>query len=214
MIVKKLFNVGRFVFAALLLLPLTLGSKPAVACAAEPYIGSLCLFAGNFAPRGWALANGQLLPISQNQPLYSILGTTYGGDGRTTFALPDLRGRAPLSAGQGNGLPSFRLGQAGGSVTTNLTVANMPNHSHSATVSTTVANEQGNASLPAGAVWAQDSRSDIYFSGPPTNPDELAGNAVTVTVGNTGGSTPFSTQSPYLTLNWIIALQGIFPSRN
>lgn len=210
---KTIFAV-RFVLAALFLAPLGLASPPASACSTEPYIGSLCLFAGNFAPRGWALANGQLLAISQNSALFSILGTTYGGDGRTTFALPDLRGRAPLSAGTGPGLPNFSLGQSGGGVTTSLTTANMPSHTHSATVSTTVANEDGNTDSPAGALHASASRTDIYFTGTPANPDQMAANAVTVTIGNTGGGQIFSTQSPYLAMNWIIALEGIYPSRN
>ena len=214
MIAKKLASALRRTLAVLIVSPLAWMSTPASACSTEPYIGTLCVFAGNFAPRGWAFAHGQLLPISQYQALFSLLGTTYGGDGRTTFALPDLRGRAAISAGQGAGLPDFRLGQPGGDVTTSLSVANMPNHTHSVTVSTTVANEDGNTDLPAGAVWASESRSDIYYTGTPTNSDELAGNAVTVEIGNTGGSQSINTQSPYLTLNWIIALEGIYPARN
>jgi microcystin-dependent protein len=213
MAMKKIFASIRGAFAALLVLPFAFASTPAAACAELPLLGSLCLFAGNYAPRGWAFADGQLLPIATNTSLFSIIGTTYGGDGRSTFALPDLRGRAPLSAGSGPGLPNFALGQAGGGVSTSLTDANLPNHTHTATVSTTVANEDGNTDLPAGAVWASDGRNEIYFSGTPTNADQLAGNAVTVSIGNTGGSQTFSTQSPYLTLNWLIATQGVFPVR-
>lgn len=159
----------------------------------EPYIGQITLFAGNFAPRGWAFCEGQLLSIAQNTALFSILGTTYGGDGRVTFALPDLRGRVPLHPGQGPGLSSYSLGEAAGTETVTLTEAEMPTHSHSMVISTT---------QPGGTAKA--------IEGELTPNPIVAPNAV----GNTGGSQPHPNMQPYLALNYIIALQGIFPSRN
>jgi microcystin-dependent protein len=176
----------------------------------EPFLGSLLLVPYNFAPTGWALCNGQLLPISQNTALFSLLGTTYGGDGVSTFALPDLRGRVPISAGQGPGLQPYQLGQNGGAETATLGVNQLPAHNHNVnTVS-----GAGTSKSPANQLLATSTGAsvagapDIYASTQPSS--TLAPNAVS----STGGGQPFSVLSPYLTFNWIIALQGIYPSRN
>jgi microcystin-dependent protein len=165
----------------------------------EPFLGSITLFAGNFAPAGYALCNGQLLPISQNTALFSILGTTYGGNGVTTFALPDLRGRVPVHAGQGPGLSLYDLGQAAGEETVTLTTAELPPHAHSQTASNAeqTTNRPGNAVPARGGVY--DGTSDGTTMTPTTT---------------TGSGQPHDNRQPYLTLNYIIALQGIFPSRN
>ena len=166
---------------------------------AEPFLGSIVLFAGNFAPRGWAFCSGQILPISQNTALFSILGTTYGGNGQTTFALPDLRGRAALHAGQGPGLASYALGQAAGEESVTLNVNQIPAHGHAqpATGADETTNRPGNAVPAKGGVYAGSS------DGTTMAPTTAA-----------GGNQPHDNRSPYLTLNYIIALEGIFPSRN
>ena len=173
--------------------------------AQECFIGEVRLFAGNFAPRGWAFAAGQLLSVSQNTALYSILGTTYGGEGRTTFALPDLRGRVPLGTGQGPGLTNRTLGQKGGAETHSLRVAEMPSHNHQAMGTKEVATQFS----PEGNVWAGIERLKLY------NPS--AGRLVTMSrsaIGRTGGSRAHNTMQPFLGLNYIICLQGMYPSRN
>ncbi|MCA9638552.1 MAG: phage tail protein [Myxococcales bacterium] len=163
----------------------------------EPFLGQIMMFAGNFAPRGWALCDGQLLPISQNQALFSILGTTYGGDGRTTFALPDLRGRAPIHAGHGPGLSDYRLGQKGGAESVTLTVNQMPSHNH-----TLAMNGEGAATKQAGYLAASEIYGETADKSAPAN-----------TISNAGGNQPVSNIQPYVVVNYIIALQGIFPSR-
>jgi microcystin-dependent protein len=166
---------------------------------AEPYLGSIILFAGNFAPRGWAFCNGQLLAISQNTALFSLLGTFYGGDGRTTFALPDLRGRAPIHAGQGPGLSSYDLGELGGVEAVTLISTQMPVHTHSqpATNGEQTTNRPSSALPARGGVYSNES------DGSTLRP-----------VSSAGGGQPHQNMQPYLTLNYIIALAGIFPSRN
>ena len=159
--------------------------------ALEPFIGEIAMFAGNFAPRGWALCNGQLLPIAQNTALFSLLGTTYGGDGRTTFALPDLRGRVPIHAGNGPGLSSYRLGSKGGSETKTLTTLNMPAHAHG------VLTENNSSASQNGEVYTTKRGKGVMISG------EI-----------TGGSQSVDIRQPYQTINYIIALNGVFPSRN
>jgi microcystin-dependent protein len=170
----------------------------------EPMIGEVRMFAGNFAPRSWALCEGQLLSINSNQALFSILGTTYGGDGRTTFGLPDLRGRSAIAPGTGPGLPTYRLGHRGGSHENTLNVQQIPPHNHTAAVqvNTSDAGESNpnNQFLGAGAVYAEEATSGAKLGG--------------VQVGNTGGGQPLNNQQPYLAINYIIALQGIFPSRS
>ena len=174
---------------------------------ADPYIGEISIFAGNFAPRGWAFCNGQLLPIAQNTALFSILGTTYGGNGTTTFALPDLRGRAPLSSGQGPGLSDYDLGQSGGTETVTLTTNEIPAHNHSVGAF----NNKGDQSNPTNNVNAIV----VDSSNGTANAYAASANATmnNGAVGSTGGSQPHNNMQPYLTLNFIIALQGVFPSR-
>ena len=173
---------------------------------AEPFLGQIIMFGGNFAPRGWALCDGQLLPISQNTALFSLLGTTYGGNGQTTFALPDLRGRVPLHMGQGPGLSPYTLGQVGGTEAVTLLVNNLPQHTHSLNGNSTGGNQPG----PSGNVLAVES------TGTSSNYSSNAPNATLSpqAVGSTGGSQPVSIQQPYLCMNFVIALQGIYPSRN
>ncbi len=179
----------------------------------EPTIGEIRMFAGNFAPRSWATCDGQLLAISQNQALFSILGTTYGGDGRTTFALPDLRGRIPVSAGSGPGLSNVSLGQRSGYPTVTLTSQSLPPHNHPLLAS----NAAGTTSSPVGNVPA--SAQTIVERGGVEKPVNTYGASVdstmgSVAIGNTGGNQQVSIQNPSLGLNYIICLFGIFPSRN
>jgi microcystin-dependent protein len=166
---------------------------------AEPFLAELRLFSFNFAPKGWALCNGQLLPINQNQALFSLLGTTYGGDGRTSFALPDLRGRVPQHFGAG-----FTLGQKLGEELHTLTTAEMPMHFHFANASTNA----GSTNIPGGNVLGNSAPNNLY--GPVQNLGVMAAGTVT----NTGGSQAHENRQPYLVLSYCIALQGIFPSQN
>jgi microcystin-dependent protein len=196
-------------------------SPAASACGVEPFIGEICIVPYNFAPRGYALTNGQTVAISTNTALFSLLGTMYGGNGQTTFMLPDTRGRVIIGAGQSPGTSNYVLGQMSGSENVTLTVNQMPAHNHSA--STTVAvkargvSSSGNADSPAGNAWAAKSRSGQYSSGAP-DVDMAAGTVVassaSTTVGIAGGNQPFSIVQPYVVLNPIIALEGIYPSRN
>ena len=203
----------RLTFAALIVLPLGFASTPAPACSTEPLIGSICAFAGNFAPRGYVPADGRLLAISENLALYGLLGTMYGGDGVTTFALPDLRGRMPIGMGQGPGLSTYEQGQTGGAESITLDVSQLPAHTHAATVKTTATQTTGNTNMPAGAVWATDERDDNYYTGQVTDPVEMAPDSVEVTVESTGQSKAIDNRQPYLTVRWLIALRGVFPSR-
>ncbi|MGA7415611.1 MAG: tail fiber protein [Bryobacteraceae bacterium] len=171
---------------------------------AEAFLGSLLLVPYNFAPNGWALCNGQIMSISQNAALFSLLGTTYGGDGVSTFALPDLRGRVPKSAGQAPGLANYVLGQTGGTENATLLASNMPAHNHHVnTVSS-----PGSSSHPPNQLLASSTGGSMYAAASAAD-STLASNAISTS----GGSLPFSILSPYLTLNWIIALTGIYPSR-
>lgn len=170
----------------------------------SPFIGQVVLFAGNFAPRGWALCQGQILSIAQNTALFSILGVTYGGNGQTTFALPDLRGRVPVGQGQGPGLSSYALGQQAGTETVTLTVNQMPMHNHPFTP---LANsDTGTQTRPNGGYLAT---LDNLYS--PTNDNTAMGQQQT---GISGGSQPHDNIQPYTTLNYIICMEGIYPSRN
>jgi len=169
----------------------------------EPFLGEIRIFAGNFAPRGFANCDGQLLAISSNTALFSLLGTFYGGDGRTTFGLPDLRGRVPVHVGSGPALPSYSEGQKGGSNTTTLTAANLPPHNHQ--VVPPVTNDRRTTNRPAGAVPAQGGS---YSTASPSDVGAAYG---TQTV---GGGQSFSIMPPYLAVRFIIALVGIYPSRN
>jgi microcystin-dependent protein len=178
----------------------------------EPYIGQIMMFGGTFAIRGWALCDGQLLPIDQNQALFAIVGTTYGGDGRTTFGLPDLRGRAPMHEGNGPGLSSRTLGSRGGAETNTLVTNQMPSHTH--VISDPALNataNPANTSDPSGAALA---------IAPAYNDSELPlaalrdGSVEHTVPGATGGGQAHNNMQPFLTINFIIALQGIFPSRD
>ncbi len=177
---------------------------------AEPFIGEIAMFGGNFAPRSWALCNGQLLPISQNEALFSLLGTTYGGDGRTTFGLPDLRGRVPIHAGQGPGLSNYQLGQRGGAETVTLTSAEMPSHNHTSALEMRVGSSAPDTADPNGNIITS---CKIYSS--VKNPSVKLGDGMfTNTIGNTGGNQAHENRPPFQTINYIIALQGTYPSRN
>ncbi len=167
----------------------------------DPFIGQITMFAGNFAPRQWAFCDGQLLAISQNTALFSILGTTYGGDGRTTFGLPDLRGRVAMHPGNGPGLSSKSLGQTGGSEANTLTVNQLPSHSHPLN-----AKEEANSDNPSGGFIA-GSGSNTFGT---TSDVPMAGNAV----GSAGGNQAVNNMQPFACVNYIICLQGVFPSRN
>ncbi|MCC5943029.1 MAG: phage tail protein [Balneolaceae bacterium] len=171
---------------------------------AEPFLGQMMLFAGNFAPRGWALCDGQLLPISQNTALFSILGTTYGGDGMSTFALPDLRGRVPLHSGQGPGLTNRSLGQAFGSETNTITVNQMPPHSHTLRAATV----PGSSNTPEGNVPAVNRDGILHYGS--TADTNMGSGGMT----STGGGQPMDNIQPSLAINYCIALQGVFPSRD
>lgn len=191
----------------------------------DPYLAEIMPFAGNFAVRGWAYCDGQLLPISQNTALFSLIGTIYGGDGRTTFALPDLRGRSIVHPGNGPGLDSIRLGQKGGAPTRTITVANMPNHNHMVTgapaVQVKVTSEDGEDNSPNGNILSKSVSStgqvDIYAGDTATNVgllDGVSASAGTLSTINNGGGQSFNIRSPYLGINMEIALVGVFPSRS
>ena len=211
----------------------------------EPFIGGIVGFGGNFAPRNWATCSGQLLAISSNSALFSILGTTFGGDGRTSFALPDLRGRAPLSSGTGPGLSPRPLGQRSGVEYTNLNTLQLPNHFHTGSVAMTgtaaaTITSTGNVPVSSGAGTTPDpvnnvsatvpqvSFSNVNAYAPAGNADSdgapisvtgtgtvsLSGASGTVTINPAGSSQAVFLMQPYLVINWIIALYGLFPSRS
>lgn len=169
---------------------------------AEPFLAEIRIVGFNFAPRGWAFLDGQILPINQNQSLYSLLGTTYGGDGRTSFALPDLRGRTPVHAGDGYG-----LGQKGGEETVALTAAQVPQHAHPAKGSSL----RGNSTDPAGHLMGAASRSDLLYA---ASSAATRTSLQSETVAAAGGGQGHENMQPFITLNYCIALQGLFPSRN
>lgn len=175
-------------------------------------IGFTTLFAGNFAPKNWALCQGQIMAISQNTALFSILGTTYGGNGQTTFALPDLRGRSVKGAGQGPGLSPYSPGQVGGSETHILNLQQMAVHNHAAQITITPKGAGApNASSPANAVYATGNN-NLYNFSTDINLHNYPGTLTTGVSGTT--PQPFSSVPPYLTLNYLICLNGVFPSRN
>ena len=176
---------------------------------ANPYVGEIRIFAGNFAPMGWALCDGSLLQIASNTALFSILGTTYGGNGVQTFALPDLRGRVAVGFGQGPGLSPYQQGQAGGTETATLTAAQMPPHSHTVGATETASTNDPKGAVPAKTEGATvGSAPKVYGAAS----DKTAMNAGMI--GTAGSGQPFGIMQPYLVINYIIALQGIFPSRN
>lgn len=174
---------------------------------ADPFVAEIRIFPFNFAPRGWAFCDGQLLPISQNTALFSLLGTTYGGDGRTTFALPNLQGSASMHPGQGPGLSLYSLGETGGSETVTLLQSEIPSHTHTMRAN----NSDGISPTPVANVSsAPGADRDIFWykAGPPNA--TMKPNAV----GVAGGGQPHNNMMPYLTLNYCIALQGIYPPRS
>ncbi len=180
----------------------------------EPFVGEIRMFAGNFAPRNWALCDGQLLPINLYQTLYTILGTTYGGDGRTTFALPDLRSRAPIHFGQGAGLGNYQQGQKGGVETVTLAEAQMPSHTHTASAEVKAVNAGGNQSAPGGHAWAADPRGATNMYSDATPDTDMKADLVAGTAQNAGGGQTHENRPPYLPINYIIAMDGIYPSRS
>jgi microcystin-dependent protein len=172
---------------------------------AESFLGEIRIFGFNFPPRGWAFCAGQLLPISQNTALFSLLGTYYGGNGINTFALPDLRSRVPLGQGQGPGLSQYVVGETGGAETVTLVAGELPSHTHLASGSTS----KGDSLVPTGCVWSADAGGSApYSSGAPD------GYLSPQAIGFTGGNQAHENRPPYLVLNFSIALVGIFPSRN
>lgn len=192
----------KFTFLALMLITLLSGTKSNAQI--EPFVGQIAMVGFNFAPRGWAKCEGQLLPIYQHQALFSLLGTTYGGDGVTTFALPDYRGRVPMGDGNGPGLTPRNLGEKAGEENHTLLPSEMPMHNHSVNANST----EGNQNSPAGNFPADTKLLDKEYSS--------AANGTTMNpqmVGLTGGNQPHNNMQPYSTITFIIALEGIYPSR-
>lgn len=171
----------------------------------DPFLGQISLLAFNYAPKGWAQCNGQIMSISQNTALFSLLGTVYGGDGVTTFALPDLRGRVAINQGQGPGLSTYLIGQAAGVETVTLNTTELPAHAHPAQLHASnagVNQEEPQNHLPGEtAIYTDGAANQIM-------------NAASVTVGPTGGNQPHENRQPLITLNYCIALNGIYPSRS
>ena len=170
---------------------------------ADPFVAEIRIMPTNFAPNGWAFCHGQILPLSQNTALFSLLGTTYGGNGKSTFALPDLQGRAPMHPGQGPGLSLHDLGETGGSDTVTLLASEIPSHNH---IMNSI-NDVGDVNNPTGNGLARSSGAAVYGT---------AGNSVLLSdkaLAPTGGNQPHNNMQPYLTLNFVIALQGVYPPR-
>jgi microcystin-dependent protein len=191
----------------------------------EGTIGEIRMFAGTFAPRNWAFCAGQLMSISQNTALFSILGTTYGGNGQTTFALPDFRSRTAVGTGQGPGLSNISLGEVSGTETVTLLTTQMPAHTHTATATVTGSvtpkafADEGLGDDPTNAFMAVSSASNRIYTSNTQTPDAVMGSSpiaatATVTIGIAGNSQPVPIRNPYLGMNYIICLFGIFPSRN
>lgn len=173
----------------------------------NPFVAEIRIFAGNFAPKGWALCDGQLLPISQNTALFSLLGTTYGGDGKSTFALPNLQGCAPMHAGQGPGLSLRDLGETAGEQNVTLLQTEMPAHAHGAQGSS-----GSNQVSPANNAWASGQKlggGNLYT---PTSPQNVQMNPFALSIA--GGNLPHNNMPPYLGLTFILAMQGVFPARS
>jgi microcystin-dependent protein len=173
--------------------------------AATPFIGTVMLFAGNFAPLGWQFCQGQLMSIANDQALFALIGTTYGGDGQTTFALPDLRSRVPIHQGQGPGLSNYIIGQAGGTETVTLTPNQMPSHTHTVQVSSNTAS----TGVPSNALTLGVAAADMYIAEAANV--SMHPQSISISI---GGSQPHDNIQPYLALNYVIATEGIFPSRN
>jgi microcystin-dependent protein len=174
----------------------------------NPFVAEIRIFPFNFAPKGWAFCDGQILPLSQNTALFSLLGTTYGGDGKSNFALPDLQGAVPLQQGQGPGLSLYDLGETTGGDTVTLVTSEMPGHSHN--VQADFDHFNAKATSPNGAVLVNDSPK-LTFANAPASPNLQPMNPSMISVA--GGSLPHNNLMPYLTLNYCIALQGVYPPR-
>jgi microcystin-dependent protein len=172
---------------------------------ADPFVAEMRIFGFNFAPKGWAFCNGQLLPISQNTALFSLLGTTYGGDGKSTFALPGIQGNVPMHPGQGQGLSLRDLGEEGGVQAVTLQQTEMPIHTHGVQAAPTFV--AGDTNIVVGNAFAKSSQGNVYT--PAANLTQMSSSEVTPT----GGSQPHNNMMPTLTLNFCIALQGVFPPR-
>lgn len=183
----------------------------------SPLLAEIKMFGGTFPPRGYAFCDGSILSIAQNTALFSLLGTTYGGNGQTTFALPDLRGRSPVHAGAstGPGLSPMTLGQSGGAEAATLTINNLPAHSHANNISVALPCHTGAGNLdnPGGAIPA-GSATNEDFASPASANGTMSPLAINTPTGITGGSVPFGIRPPYLAINFIIALEGIYPARN
>ena len=182
----------------------------------DPYLAQVTIFAGNFAPKNWAFCRGQLLPIAQNTALFSLLGTMYGGNGQTTFALPDLRGRAAIHQGQGPGLSLYDIGQMSGVESVTILQNQMPLHTHSFTSATggpAASNVPGITDLPGNNYPAPVNGSGNAYSTSPS-PASMGSTTINVMTPIAGSSMPFNNRSPYLAMNYIICVFGIFPSRN
>lgn len=184
-------------------------SAPASQAGLEPFIGEVMWVGFNFCPRGYAEADGQLLAISSNTALFSLLGTTYGGDGRTNFALPDLRGRSSVHVGLGPGLSQISDGEMGGRDFVSLAVNQLPSHTHAATLQGT--STSGNVDSPEGALHASKSRSGVYNNTAVVNANMSPSS---ISIANTGSNQPIAIRSPFLAMRACVALTGIFPSRN
>jgi len=166
----------------------------------QPFIGEIRMFGGSFAPAGWAFCDGQLLPISENEALFTLIGTTYGGDGQTNFALPNLQSRVPIHMGTGSGLSSYVIGEMGGVEQVTLTIQQIPNHTHAPLASNT-----GGSDAPLNSYWADSALGKPYGAAPPA----LQMNPGTITP--TGGSQPHDNMLPYLCVTYIISLYGVLP---
>jgi len=186
----------------------------------DGYIGQILAVGMTWAPRNWAICDGSLIAISSNTALFSLIGTLYGGDGRTTFALPDLRGRIPVGQGNGPGLSAYRVGQKGGVEMVTLNTLEMPNHNHTAAVSGTVTvgvnSSNANQEDSDGHVLGQTNGNLVYNNAAPANGEALGGvsHNLSATIGNNGGNQAHENRQPFLVVSWCICLQGIYPSRS
>jgi microcystin-dependent protein len=206
---RFLMNLYKTISVALTIGGISLVSTaPANAQAGTQYVGQVSAFAGNFCPRGWMGADGTLLPISQNAALFSLYGTYYGGDGRVTFGLPDLRGRRPVSVGNGPGIGNYTIGEKAGSAEFMLTTNNLPSHNHIG--ASRASNMPGDTANPNDNSLATTGAEKIYHSGSPAVDMDVG----TVIINNSGGNQMVQKQSPYLVIRWCVATVGIYPSRN
>lgn len=174
----------------------------------DPFVGEIRIFGGSFAPQGWAFCDGSLLPIASYTALFSLLGTTYGGDGVSNFALPDLRGRVPVHMGSGPGLSNYTIGQRGGAETVSLTASQLPSHTHAANCANNT--NVGNQASPSGNYWSTDPGGNTGAYNNAANSGQLSANAIEPA----GGGQPHGNLQPFMAINYIIAWTGIYPSRS